>query len=258
LRNAGHRSTHTTALAERFERSGFSIIRKSACPPPANGVTTEPPGFPSTRDPWDLTQSVGGSSGGAAAAVACGAVPVAHGSDATGSLRFPAALCGLVTLVPTAGTIETVPPCTTNPIERLDAGARPDEGQLAAAAFLARYGGRTLDAYRHDLRVFVQWAADLRLGVQPPPGFSWNCSSGPSRREVWPPPRSTGGYRRYAASTASPTSTDGSPRTRPNMCAAPRSIRARPEAWTVASSGRSCSPPSASTTPMPPWRCSWG
>ena len=111
LRDAGHRSSETTSLVERFERSGFSIIGKSTCPPLANGVTTEPPGFPPTRNPWDPTRSAGGSSGGAAAAVACGVVPIAHGSDATGSLRFPAALCGLVTLAPTAGTIDAVPPC---------------------------------------------------------------------------------------------------------------------------------------------------
>lgn len=113
LRDAGCRSTRTTSLARRLEGAGFSVIGKSACPPLANGVTTDPPGFPPTRNPnpWDPTGSVGGSSGGAAAAVACGAVPLAHGSDATGSLRVPAALCGLVTLVPTAGTIESAPPC---------------------------------------------------------------------------------------------------------------------------------------------------
>ncbi len=115
LREAGHRSAHTTALAARFEHAGFSIIGKSACPLLANGVTTEPPGFPPTRNPWNLSRSVGGSSGGAAAAVACGVVPIAHGSDATGSLRFPAALCGLVTLVPTAGIVEAVPPCGRPP-----------------------------------------------------------------------------------------------------------------------------------------------
>lgn len=111
LRDAGARSLRTTALAARLEAVGFSIIGKSACPPLSNGVTTEPPGFPPTRNPWALDMSVGGSSGGAAAAVACGAVPMAHGSDATGSLRFPAALCGVVTLVPTAGLMDSVPPC---------------------------------------------------------------------------------------------------------------------------------------------------
>jgi amidase len=115
LRDAGHRSKRTTALAETLEASGFAIIGKSTCPPLANGVTTEPPGFEPTRNPWDLSHSVGGSSGGAAAAVACGAVAVAHGSDATGSLRFPAALCGLVTLVPTAGTVAGVAPCGQPP-----------------------------------------------------------------------------------------------------------------------------------------------
>jgi amidase len=115
LRDAGHRSKRTTALAGRLEAAGFSIIGKSTCPPLANGITTEPPGFEPTRNPWDLSRSVGGSSGGAAAAVACGAVPVAHGSDATGSLRFPAALCGLVTLVATAGTVAGVPPCGQPP-----------------------------------------------------------------------------------------------------------------------------------------------
>lgn len=115
LREADARSQETTPLATRLEAVGFSIIGKSACPPLANGVTTEPPGFPPTRNPWGLEMSVGGSSGGASAAVASGAVPIAHGSDATGSLRFPAALCGLVTLVPTARLIDSVPPCGQPP-----------------------------------------------------------------------------------------------------------------------------------------------
>lgn len=115
LRDAAHTSTATTALASRFEAAGLSIIGKAACPSLANGVTTEPPGFAPTRNPWDTTCSAGGSSGGSAAAVAAGAVPIAHGSDATGSLRFPAAVCGLVTLVPTAGRVAGVPPCGQPP-----------------------------------------------------------------------------------------------------------------------------------------------
>ena len=94
----------------RFEELGFSIIGKAACPSLSTAITTEPPGFSPTRSPWDAARSSGGSSGGSAAAVAAGAVAVAHGSDATGSLRCPAALCGLVTLNPTSGRIPSVAP----------------------------------------------------------------------------------------------------------------------------------------------------
>lgn len=110
LRDIDSRSTDTTALAERFEAAGLSIVGKSACPQLSNGATTEPRGFPPTRNPWDLDRSAGGSSGGSAAAVAAGLVSVAHGSDATGSLRCPAALCGVATFVPSAGVIQGVPP----------------------------------------------------------------------------------------------------------------------------------------------------
>ena len=105
LRRAGHRSTNTTALAARFEELGAVIVGKSACPELSASSTTEPPGFEPTRNPWDLTRSVGGSSGGSAAAVAAGLVPIAHGSDGSGSLRFPAALCGVATLKPSRGRI---------------------------------------------------------------------------------------------------------------------------------------------------------
>ena len=115
LRDAGVTSKKTTALAHRLEAAGFDFIAKGACPPLSNGVTTEPPGFEPTRNPWDLSRSVGGSSGGPAAAVACGMVPVAHGSDATGSLRCPAALCGVATLNPTSGRIASVPPAGQPP-----------------------------------------------------------------------------------------------------------------------------------------------
>ena len=115
LRDAGSRSPATTPLAARFEELGFSIIGKAACPALSSAVTTEPPGFAPTRNPWDLAHSAGGSSGGSAAAVAAGAVAVAHGSDATGSLRCPAAVCGVVTLNPTSGRIPGVPPAGQPP-----------------------------------------------------------------------------------------------------------------------------------------------
>lgn len=117
LRDAGSRSSTTTDLARRFEAGGFSIVGKGACPQLSTGATTEPPGFAPTVNPWDPSRSAGGSSGGPAAAVASGMVPVAHGSDATGSLRSPAALCGVATLCPTAGRVVGVPPAGQPPNE---------------------------------------------------------------------------------------------------------------------------------------------
>ena len=92
LRDAGVLSTRTTELAAWFESNGFAIVGRGACPELSTGITCEPPGFEPTRNPWDLSRSTGGSSGGSAAAVASGMVAVAHGSDGSGSLRCPAAL----------------------------------------------------------------------------------------------------------------------------------------------------------------------
>lgn len=108
LRDAGVRSTRTTELAAWFESNGFAIVGRAACPELSTGITCEPPGFEATRNPWDVTRSTGGSSGGSAAAVASGMVALAHGSDGSGSLRCPAALCGLATLKPTHGRVPSL------------------------------------------------------------------------------------------------------------------------------------------------------
>ena len=115
LRDAAAKSSVTTRLVRQFEAAGFSVVGKAACPQLSIGATTEPPGFEPTRNPWDLTRSPGGSSGGPAAAVAAGMVSVAHGSDATGSLRIPAGLCGVATLNPTSQRITSIPPAGQPP-----------------------------------------------------------------------------------------------------------------------------------------------
>src|SRR5438105_1069845 len=110
LRDLGYRSTRTTELTEGFERAGFVALGKTNVPELSSGATTEPRAFGATCNPWDLTRTPGGSSGGSAAAVAAGMVSIASGGDAGGSLRYPAACCGLVTLKPSRGGVPAETP----------------------------------------------------------------------------------------------------------------------------------------------------
>jgi amidase len=100
---------HDDELTVRFKRSGLRILGKTNLPELGFNVTTEPVLFGPSRNPYDLTRSAGGSSGGAAAAVASGMVPLAHASDGAGSIRIPAACCGLVGLKPSRGLIPQGP-----------------------------------------------------------------------------------------------------------------------------------------------------
>jgi amidase len=93
-------SSATDPIASQLERIGVVSLGKSACPEFGLTGTTEPVGFLPCRNPWDPSRSTGGSSGGAAALVAAGVVPIAHANDGGGSIRIPAACCGLVGMKP--------------------------------------------------------------------------------------------------------------------------------------------------------------
>ena len=109
LKENGYIASVTTELARRIKAAGFINLGRTNSPEFGSVPTTEPLAWGPTRNPWDLTRTAAGSSGGSCAAVAALMVPVAHGSDGGGSIRLPASACGLVGLKPTRGRVNMWP-----------------------------------------------------------------------------------------------------------------------------------------------------
>ena len=100
---------HDTEIVTRFKKAGLVTIAKTNSPEFGLCASTEPVSHGAAPNPWDLTRSGGGSSGGSATAVAAGVLPAAHATDGGGSIRIPASCCGLVGLKTTRGLNPTGP-----------------------------------------------------------------------------------------------------------------------------------------------------
>jgi Asp-tRNA(Asn)/Glu-tRNA(Gln) amidotransferase A subunit family amidase len=102
-------ATFDSTLVSRYKEAGLVIFGKSNSPELGLTVTTESVLFGQTRNPWNLERTTGGSSGGSAAIVASRIVPMAHGSDAGGSIRIPASCCGIFGFKPTRSRVPLGP-----------------------------------------------------------------------------------------------------------------------------------------------------
>jgi Asp-tRNA(Asn)/Glu-tRNA(Gln) amidotransferase A subunit family amidase len=177
-------SEESDTVVDRLEAAGAVVVGKTNTSEFGRKTHTENPLFGPTLNPWDTDRTVGGSSGGSAAALAAGLAPVALGSDAAGSLRVPAAACGVCSLMPDVGRVpsdsrpnaflETQPFTFVGPMARTVEDLALALDAMAGYAAHDPYSRRSapsryrdaLDAAVGDARVAV--STDLGLGAVDP------------------------------------------------------------------------------------------
>ena len=246
-----HVPTADTLVVARLRRAGAIVIGKTNTPEFGAGSQTFNPVFGATRNPYDLARTSGGSSGGAAVAVAAGMTPLADGSDLGASIRNPASFCNIVGLRPSPGRVPEVPAAYAwNPMGVHGPLARSVEDAALLLRAMAGPDPRAPLSLPEPPDTFVlgpaadpRGAAD-RLEPQPrrPPGRP----RGDRRAAGQPRAR----WRRWAASSRTSSPTSPAP-TRPSRsCAAsasrtPSAICWRPAA--TASRTRSCGTPASAS-----------
>lgn len=109
FKDVDYRADQDSVITTRYRDAGFVIVGRTNTPELGLAATTEPLAYGPSRNPWNPDHGTGGSSGGAAAAVAAGMLPAANASDGGGSIRIPAAMCGLVGLKPSRGRMSMGP-----------------------------------------------------------------------------------------------------------------------------------------------------
>jgi Asp-tRNA(Asn)/Glu-tRNA(Gln) amidotransferase A subunit family amidase len=175
-----HIATETALCIRRLEAAGAILIGKTTTPEFAFSSFTRSPRWGVTRNPWNPARTSGGSSGGSAVAVAAGVVPFAEGTDMGGSVRIPAACCGVVGLKPSLGRIPmTILPSQFDSISHFGPLARSVEDAVAFMAATAGPSDEDIQSVplpfstartRHGTLVGRRFALSIDLGyyaVQP-------------------------------------------------------------------------------------------
>jgi len=130
-------ATASSMVVQQLDSLGMVTLGKSTTPEFGLTATTESTLMGATTNPWNINHSSGGSSGGSAALVASGVVPIAHGNDGGGSIRMPASCCGLVGLKPSRGRLVDPPEAEKAPVNLTTAGVLSRSVRDTAAFYAA-------------------------------------------------------------------------------------------------------------------------